>query len=203
MTFFPDPIRPSEGREDDELRVQPIEADKKGKEDQTWELPEGKKRPAAYTAFLMFIRKVTDPFGKIKEGGFERLSTDALTKDILELQQILQTLMESDQSKNGPFCSRFSATWHRLLQEIQVQSHTKRKATIDIDKLKAFLTDIDLYPASEDHKLGFYLSEFAGESWLPVPFREILKQLFVDHRANKPYSILVQWNEWIDEILQR
>ncbi len=202
MTFFPEPLRPSEGREDDKYRVDPIEADKQSKGDQSWEPPKEDKRPRAYVAFLVFIQKLTTRLGKEKEGKLEEMSEDALTGDIQELKQILQIMMDVDQSENGTFCAQFSAAWHRLLQGVQVLSHTKRKALVDSDKLKALLTDIGNYPPNEDHKLGFYLSEFAGESWLPIPFREILKYLFSDHRVNQSHSTLMQWVELINEILQ-
>ena len=54
----------------------------------------------------------------------------------------------------------------------------------------------------KEHKLGFYLGNYAGEDWLPIPFREILKQLHSDHRVNKPHSVLTKWNDLITEILQ-
>ncbi len=202
MTFFPEPLRPSEGREDDKYRVDPIEANKQSKGDQSWEPPAEDKRPRAYVAFLIFIQKLTTSLGKEKEGTLEEMSEDALTGDIQELKQILQIMMDVDQSENGTFCAQFSATWHRLLQGIQILSHTKRKALIDADKLKAFLAGVGNYPPNEDHKLGFYLSEFAGENWMPLPFREILKCLFSDHRVNQSHSTLMQWVELINEILQ-
>lgn len=202
MTFFPEPLRPSEGRQDDEYRVNPIEADKQKKESQDWELPEEKKRPKAYAAFIVFLQNLTNALGRGKEGNLEEISEDALTADLQEFKAILQILLDVDQSENGPYCAQFSAAWHRLLQGVQVFSHTKRKALVDIEKLKALLTDINNYPPNEDHKLGFYLSEFAGETWLPVPFREILKRLFADHRVNQSHSTLMQWIELINEILQ-
>ena len=79
MTFFPDPLRPSEGREEDKYRVNPIEADKKGKENLFDKLPEGKKRPKAYTAFLVFIDKLTKAFGKGQKGTLEEDQEDTLT----------------------------------------------------------------------------------------------------------------------------
>ena len=202
MTFFPEPLRPSEGRENDKYRVDPIEADKQSKGDQLWKFPAEEKHPRAYISFLVFIQKLTTRLGKETGGKFGEMSEDALTDDIQELKHILQIVMDVDQSENGRFCARFSAAWNHLLQGVQVLAHTKRQAFVDTDKLKTLLTDIDNYPPNEDHKLGFYLSEFAGESWLPIPFRDILKRLFSDHRANPSHSNLMQWVELINEILQ-
>ncbi|MCB1107174.1 MAG: hypothetical protein KDK76_03665 [Chlamydiia bacterium] len=203
MTFFPDPIRPSEGRQEDEIRVNPIEADKHGRENQTWGAEPEKGQPRIYGAFLIFIQKLVTLFNKEKEGGeLEALSEDSLSARVQDLKQTLQILMESDQSASGKFCAQFSAVWHKLLQGVQALSHTRKSPLVDVDKLKTLLADINHYPPNEDHKLGYYLSEFAGETWLPVPFREILKKLFSDHRINQSHSTLSQWVELISEILQ-
>ena len=110
--------------------------------------------------------------------------------------------MDVEQSENASFCSQFSKNWHHLLQGLQVFSITKQKAFVDIEKLKKLIHHIDNYPSNEDHKLGYYLTEFAGETWLPVPFREILKRLHADHRVNQSYSTLMQWVDLINDILQ-
>lgn len=203
MTFFPEPLKPSEGRKEDHLIVDPIEADKKMKEDGTkWQLPEEKKQSAMYGALLTFIKKVTNLFTKNEGDTLETVSQDEMVSGVQELRVIFQYLQEGDQSENSKFCQRFSEVWHILYQGLKVIQRTKRKAYINPDKLQVLITDMDHFPPNEDHKLGFYLGNYAGEDWLPIPFRDILKQLHSDHRVNKVHSVLTKWIDLITEVLQ-
>ena len=202
MTFFPEPLKPSEGNKEEDLRVNPIEADKQGKENQLWQKLGSKKLLAPLTAFLIFIEKLTNLLSKEKEGPLEAISEDGLISDIHELKQIFQLLMDRDQGKNSKFCEHFSKVWLRLIKELQILSHIKRKTNFDPKKLKFLIAEIENYPQSEDHKLGYYLSAFAGKDWLPTPFQEILKHLFTDHRILEQYSTLTKWTELTNDILQ-
>ena len=202
MTFFPEPLKPSEGRKDDELRVERIEADKQGGENQEWDTPSPNKPNAVYSAFLVMIDKLSTFFGREKERAPESLSEDSLANGIQSLKGLFQILMTLDQSSNSKFSNELSETWLQLSQDLQVFSRTKQKALVDIEKLRSLVTDIDHYPPNEDHKLGYYLSSFAGEKWLPVPFQEILKHLYTDHQINKQHSTLTRWVDIINDLLQ-
>lgn len=203
MTFFPEPLRPSEGREDDKYRVNPIEADRHAKETfERLEEEERKKRFNLYGAFLVFFSKLLNQFDTSEEGTAKAISSEGISGNIKEFQVLLQIVQELDQSENSQFCQQLSEAWVRLLQDVQVLSHTKRKQNVDLKKLSILMTDIDHYPPNEEHKLGYYLSHYAGEDWLPLPFRDILKQLNSDQTVNQQNSILSKWIDLIEDILQ-
>lgn len=203
MTFFPEPLRPSEGRQDDHIIINPIEADRKSKDrEREWEAPEEEKRPPVFAAVLIFMKKLTSAFSRGKEGDLEQLSEDELTNDIQSLRNLLNQLKEIDQSQAAKFAEQFSQLWHRIIQNVQVASRTKQKTYVDMAKLKGLITDMEHFPPNEDHKLGYYLVEYAGEGWLPVPFREILKYLHSDYRVNKEVSVLEKWTDLIKDILE-
>ncbi|MCB1080823.1 MAG: hypothetical protein KDK69_03270 [Chlamydiia bacterium] len=203
MTFFPEPLRPSEGRKEEHLIVDPIEADKKAKENGAdWQLPEEKKKSAMYGALLTFINKLTSFFTRNEGDNLETVSQDEMVNGVQALKEIFHSLKATDQSENSKFCQHFSEVWHILYQGLQILSRTKRKAYINVPKLIALIHDMDHYPPNEDHKLGFYLGNYAGESWLPLPFRDILKKLYTDHRVNQHNSTLSKWLDLITEILQ-
>ncbi len=202
MTFFPEPIRPSEGRQEDEYRVNPIEADKQGKESYAIEQEERKKRVTLYGAFLVFFNNLIDRFDTEADGSVRAMTEDELTGNVKRFKNLLEILRDADQSESRNFYRQFSEAWIRLLQGVQVLSHTKRKGSIDSKKLSILMTDIDHYPPNEEHKLGYYLSEYAGERWLPLPFRDILKRLYADQAVNQQNSILSKWIELIEDILQ-
>ncbi|CCB90041.1 hypothetical protein [Simkania negevensis] len=199
MTFFPEPLRPSEGRkEDEEIIVNPIEADKKGGEEPIWELPGGKKGNF-YASMIVLLKKFTSLFTRQKR---EEFSEDALAADIHSLTGLLDRLKELDQSENAHFAQELSNLWHELLQHVQLASKAKMKTEVEISKVKIVLSDIDRYPPNEERKLGFYLAEFAGESWLPMPFIEILRKLHDDYKVNKNSSILEKWTDLLKESVE-
>ncbi|NGX50874.1 MAG: hypothetical protein K1060chlam2_00725 [Chlamydiae bacterium] len=203
MVFFPEPLRPSEGRKEDHIIVDPIEADKKTKrEGRRPQPPEEKKQSAIYGALLIFFNRLTTLFLRSEGESEESLSQDDLLTSVQTLKQLIQSLKEVDQSGSVRFCQQLSDLWHALYQELQSISHSRRRSYVNIEKLIALLTDMEHFPPNEDHKLGFYLENYAGEKWLPFPFREILKALHSDHRVNQEYSTLNSWSELITEILQ-
>lgn len=191
MTFFPEPLRPSEGRkEDEELRVSPIEADKKSYDKPNWVF-EGEIKTLYYGAIVMIIKKFAHLLLEGKR--YEEFSDDELFSDIVSLKSLLDQLTEFDQSQNGHFAQKMSNLWHELLKHMQLANRAKIKTKVDLSQLKIVLSDIDHYPPNEERKLGFYLGELAGENWLPTPFMEILRKLHDDYKINKGFSILGKW----------
>jgi len=202
MTFFPEPINPSEGRKEEEIRVSPIEANKLRQEEQEWEKIKPKQPHAVYTAFLCFAEKLVSLLGKGRGGSLEAMSEDSLVQDLQMLKQMLQILMDRDQSGNITFYEQFSEIWLRIMQGGRILSRSKRKTIVDPNKIQALTTTIDQYPPNENHKLGYYLSACSGQRWLPLPLQEILKRLFTDHRINQQNSILASWIELLNDCLQ-
>lgn len=203
MTFFPEPLRPSEGRDKDEYRVNPIEADKQGKEtfDQVVE-QEKSKRNNLYGAFLVFCQSLIGSLDlRIDEEG--EVSEDELSANVKEFKNFLEIMKSRDHSGEVSFCKQFAVSWIRLLQDMHVLAHTKKMVSINPQKLTALISEINHYPPNEDHKLGYYLSLIATKDWLPVPFREIVKQLYSDHVVNQKNSFLSKWIELIEDLLQR
>lgn len=203
MTFFPEPLRPSEGREKDEYRVNPIEADKHGKESFDMVIEEEKKkRNNLYGAFLVFCKSLIDNLDlHMDEEG--EVSEDELSANVKEFKNFLEILKSRDHNEKVTFYKAFAQSWIRLLQDVHVLAHTKKVVSIDPKKLSILVTEISYYPPNEDHKLGYYLSLIATKDWLPVPFREIIKQLYSDHVVNQRNSFLSKWIDLIEDLLQR
>ena len=203
MTFFPEPLRPSEGRKEDHPTVDPIESDKKLKESgANWQLPGGEKI-SVYGAFLFFISEVISHCIRYEGGRLDPAVQDNMTSNLRVLKELLRNLQSGDQSKVPKFCQKFSEAWNVVFQEMSIISRLKRRGHIDLEKLHMLITDIEHYPPNEARKLGFYLQKYAGKEWLPVPFREMLSQLHIDHCVNRESSVLSKWLELITHILQK
>ncbi|MBF5058700.1 hypothetical protein [Candidatus Neptunochlamydia vexilliferae] len=190
MTFFPEPLRPSEGRKEEEIRVSPIEADKR-EEDRSYQ--EGFKNDCGlktYVAFLMFLKKEIQ--------GVALGKSSLLPEETEALRNLFRLLMDANQSENELFCGAFSEAWSRFLQNVQVLEHLPQKNRKTLKNLRELIEEVDNYPPNEDHKLGFYLSKQVGKAWLPTPFRQILRHLFTDHRLYGENSTLSRWVALLD-----
>jgi len=191
MTFFPEPLKPSEGKKENDLRVNPTEADKQGKDSGGYGDPSG-KQAGFYGAVLVMLKKLTSLFSKETSFAY---SDDAFTSDIKDLSRLFEDLKKMDQSENLLFCKSLSEVWHRLLRHLHYIKKMKVSAPVDAEKVHVVVSDIDRYPPGQERTLGFYLTNLAGQEWLPVPFREILRLLHQDHVQKGAGSILSKWLE--------
>ncbi|MDJ0651406.1 MAG: hypothetical protein QNJ27_00075 [Simkaniaceae bacterium] len=202
MTFFSEPPRPPKGRSDEEYRVNPIEADRHAKESFNREAVEEKERIHLYGAFLVHFKKLLDYFETGEREAARGISAKGLPGSLKKFKVLLGMIQDLDQSENSGFCQQLSEAWVCLLQDVQMYSSSKKKQGIDVKQLSLLTTAIDHHPQNEQHKLGYYLSHYAGENWLPIPFRDILKGLYCDHVVNQKNSILSQWVQMIEDLLQ-
>ena len=202
MTFFPEPIQPSKRKKENPCRVHRIEADRyqqEGCDEEGLEKKEYNKRWYLYGAFLIYFTTLLHRFDASQQIG-EEISHHGLLGNLKELKSLLEIMRDLDQSNNSPFCHQLSKVWIALLQDVKILSITKRKVAIDLKQLFALMERIDHYPPNEDHNLGYYLSNYAGDVWLPIPFREIVNQLYSDHLLHQKMSVLTQWIDRIDAL---
>ena len=144
---------------------------------EAWKRP-GPPKGAIVGGFLLFVRKIAILFSNDRSQGKE------IDASLLSIKETLEALKKVDQSTNSHFCEHFSAVWHTLLEEIE------RAGNLKAEKL---ISEMGHYPEGEPHQLGHYLTHYAGESWLPVPFQEILKKLHNDPER------LAEWIQLIQE----
>ena len=202
MTFFPEPIKPSEGKQEGEYRANPIEADRHAREKFVLEEEAKKKREGLYGAFLVFLGESIKDLGSGFVSQEKTHSRNTFEENMKELQTLLQSIQSRDQSKSSQFRQQFSKIWVLLLQDSQVLVHTKRVGEGKLRKISTLLGLIAQYPVAEEHQLGYYLSHYSGEDWLPIPFRDILQRLHNNHVELGMGSVLSRWVELIEDLLQ-
>ena len=208
MTFFPEPLNPSEGKQkqEDFPIIDPIESDKKYKEGSLdWRMSKSGTSFIQYGIILIYMYQFLCSFPCNEEDHLPQSKAvlkDDLACNIQIFLQLLQDIEEKDQSENPRFCQTVSMIWQQLSQDLHIHIRVKRKGGINIEKLQMVMTDIENYPPNDDHKLGFYLKQSAGEKWLPLPFRDILKQLHIDHHINHSHSVLSKWVELFIDALK-
>ena len=193
MTFFPEPITPSKGPQKREIRVNPAEADKKGRDSSLWSFPE-KNRNVYYGSFLSLLKRYLDLFSELQIH-----AEDILSSRIRSLKGLLAQAMEIDQSQSASFAQSISDVWNTLLHHVNLADLGKITTQADLSKIKLTLKEISNHPPHEEQKLGFYLAELSFKDWRPTPFMEIIRHLHDEYQTDKERSLLQRWSKLLDE----
>jgi hypothetical protein len=193
MVEYHRPIRDAD-RPPDWLAVHQIEKDKKGKEPPyTEESKAIGSQPLAFAALHLLIYSLVkrssfeDAGAQRAEGGEQlRANTDTLRRMLLQLAH-------EDVSQSPDFAHQLAHAWHHLLDE--------RPPAASAQQVDALIRAINSYPPAEEHTLGFYLTEYVGEEWLPFPYMELLRQLHERYQDDPANSALSAWIALLTDIL--
>lgn len=196
------PVRPVTPQEQKQhIYVPPIEPDKHIVEDQqNIRAPIGKKKHsiASWASLTAAIKKFLSSLTFREEANPTMAPTkDALHSYLLELKEILQKLTDCDHSEDIPFSQKLSHLWHKIIEEAQAVQVGKARSIIDQSRLEMLITEIQFFPPHEEHNLGYYLIEYAGEDWYPFPYMELIRSIHKDH-LNAPGSSLL--NTWLEQL---
>src|SRR2546430_14847054 len=96
------------------IGVNPIEKDKKGKEEFPKDIKKGEKS-LLFGAFIVFVKKCVHFFSKEKT----QVDQQQLIEDLLSFRKMLQILANEDQSHNPEFTQQLSELWHNLTDTVQ------------------------------------------------------------------------------------
>ena len=204
MSNFYDPIQPPEPvSRDDHIIISPIEADKKIKEEMDKQQNEKNlaiSKSAVYLTFLSALKKSLLIFSS-KRNAIKELPANTVVKDILKLKELLSKIKERDQSDNPQFCQEFSKLWHCLVYHSE-QELTLSIKTVNLNKIETFIKEMRSFPPNEEHPLSYYLSEYAGTHWLPLPFIEMLKMVRHNYLEKRDTSFLQVWLNLLSDSLK-
>ena len=197
MTFFPDPLKPSEGPKDKHIIVDPIEKEKKDKSNRLGlSFFKEKKESIIYSALLTLVNKFSSLFQRTKTSANQE--EHELVSALRKFIDLLNMLKKSDQSQNANFAQQLSEAWNFIELYIKAAKRTHLPVPIHLKQVESCLVRIRNYPPQEEHSLGFYLTHHAGQAWLPLPFIELLKQLHFEHQQDENHSFLAQWTEILE-----
>lgn len=119
---------------------------------------------------------------------------------LTRFKSFLDQLKDLNTSEDYRFAQSLSELWHAIKKHIAELIPLKKKP-IYIESLDLLVKKINSYPKNTDHSLGYYLSEYAGEKWLPFPFIDILNTLHEEAIAKKSSGSLHDWTLAITTIL--
>ncbi len=126
-----------------------------------------------------------------------QITIDLLTS-LKHFKYLLEALMTKDSSKDSLFAEDLSSTWHSIIDIMVEKSLHKTSPSLT---LKQFIQSLHHYPEKTDHTIGFYLTEYAGERWLPLPFMHLLYQLHKEALLTPRSCTLASWVKTLDSII--
>lgn len=113
-----------------------------------------------------------------------------------KLKAALLLLQKEDRSQDLAFLNDLSEHWNRALQEsLAYPPHTNVIFKIFVDKILH-------YPAYQTHTFGYYLTEHAGQKWIPFPYMELMQKIHQEHQKNPTASALLEWVRLLDDTLR-
>lgn len=198
------PIRPVDRNEQGRnIYIPPMEADKKVAENQAdIKAPLGKNKHSVFT-WATVIGSIKTFFSKLSVREDAQTaqvaihSKDGLRAHLIAFKELLNLLRDCDHSEDIPFSQKLSHVWHEIIEESQRIKVGQSESRIDQDRLEMLITEIQFYPPNEEHNLGYYLIEYAGEDWYPFPYMELIRRIHKDY-IEAPNSSLL--NTWLEQL---
>lgn len=184
----------------EKIIVSPIEKDKKGKEEGYTGL-KGTTRPQTLAVLLSYFKKILTSLSPKGRGAIALGDEQQLLDHIVSFRKLLLILASDDQSHNPEFTEQLSEIWHNLLDDSNTLSYQMKTTSETLAKTQFFLSQVQHYPPSADHTLGYYFTMYAGKDWLPFPFMGLLQQLHQEHSASPEDSTLKNWLSLLNDIL--
>ena len=199
MDDFNKPIRPISREDKDKIKVEPIIEKFRDELNQNPQENKDVNKKNFILSYLGFIRKFFNYFIPEEAGVSTVLSIDSLWQDLRFMKTLLIKIRDENPTENLKFAETFSEVWHRVLDHYH---HLSPESTrVNIKKVKQFIDAIQDYPEGEDHSLGFYLKNYSGQEWFPVPFFTLLKKLHEECFLNGKNSDLDLWIALLSEII--
>lgn len=153
-----------------------------------------------YATALLCLKKFIGDFTERSKARASTINKQKAIEDLTAFKAVLEELANIDKSHDPDFTQRMSLLWQNLYENcIGVDPKA-----IEGDKLAMqilnFVNEIKDFPPGEDFTLGYYLSEHAGQDWIPFPFMSLLFQLHEAYSVN-PDSQLAHWIYALSEII--
>lgn len=200
MDSFQNPVGGGPRDPYENYRVEPVEAEKKTKEDEgrkpsEEEIP--KKNISIAAQILLLYRRILDFFEGRQEKGITITSEKTIREHLLGLKACLDLLKTEDRSQDSEFLKVLSKFWDQCIEDAL---QFKRDTSIAL-LYKSLIQKIQSYPPTQIHTLGYYLTEHAGQKWIPFPFMEMIHKVHMEHQKSPANSALAEWTQNIQSLL--
>lgn len=194
-------VQPREHDPYEHISPDPIERDKKGKEEYPKDLQQEPSKSQIFATLISYFKKMMAFFGSKETEGFSSLEEYQLFKHLISFRTQLRILTQQDESYNPEFTQQLTELWHNLTDDCNSVSSSSDISSKTINNIKFLISQISQYPYGADHTLGFYFDAYAGKDWNPFPFMDLLKELYQEHQDNSSTSHLSKWIFLLNDIL--
>ena len=144
-----------------------------------------------------FLRVLQKKLGQLLElFGNRPAQKQEKSQTLGELKGYLEVLEKEDRSQDVDFLNDLSKCWNRAIEE-SVGWGEKRALLFQILAKK-----ILHYPEDEPHTFGYYLTEYAGQKWVPFPYMELVQKIHLEHEKNPSGSALLEWVRLLDDCIR-
>lgn len=179
----------------DKYRVEPIgQRESKG---QIPHHPDPEKTPKEKLKFAAYLLTL---FQKAVNFFIEKHQKSAMTQgnlnDLIAFRGSFELLKKEDRSQDVKFLNNLSKTWIALLEESLHFENDEIQS-----KFRLLRKKILTYPDNAPHSFGYYLSQNAGQKWVPFPYMELIQKIHREHEKNPEGSAITEWTVLLDEII--
>lgn len=178
------------------LKVSPIGEKLKESGDQEQYIPDFKSSKKKKWGFLYLISEL---FLRLFPRGSHQTSLKELDQDLRQIRKLFFKLQNFDLSEDSNFLEELMHAWKSFITHFQPIALSRHPIILQI---RAFYDEIHSYPNTIQFSFGYYLSHYAGEEWIPFPYIEILRNLYLEAQTSKESSKLEKWIVEIDQMIK-
>jgi len=157
-----------------------------------------KSKSAIVAYLILLLKKFLDLFEETTDHGLAVSAESEVSEHLAQLKAAIEILKMEDHGQDSAFLNNLSLLWDQVLEDVV---RFRRQTPLSI-KMRAFLKELQHYPDDPVHSLGYYLTEYAGQKWLPFPYMEMISRLTLAHQKKPESSLLSRWSGMLDEMIQ-
>jgi hypothetical protein len=155
------------------------------------------KPPTLAAYVLLTLQKGLDFIKKTTPRNSSKPSKKKVETNLVQMKLSLELLMKEDRSQDDVFLKNLSLLWQKILED----SLQFKKMTPLAVQYKRFIKALASYPEGQEYSLAYYLSEYAGQSWLPFPYMELIQKLHTLSEKNPADNPLKKWSLALEELI--
>src|SRR5690606_20457287 len=145
----------------------------------------------------LLIEKIRSKINALLEWcGSTSFGKGSFKENLIRLKTSLDLLKNEDRSQDIHFLSDLSQSWNQAVAESL--EYNEEASFI----FKLFVKKIMHYPENQSHTFGYYLTEYAGQKWIPFPYMDLVQKIHTEHEKNPDTSALTEWTRLLSDAIR-